>query len=60
MYPANHNILLAIFMMHRNPELYPEPDKFKPERFLNFDSHEKKNAFSYIPFSAGYRNCIGM
>ncbi|XP_063697747.1 cytochrome P450 4c3-like isoform X2 [Culicoides brevitarsis] len=58
-YPKDHNILLGLYMMHRNPNVFPEPEKFIPERFSEQRSHEKKNAFSYVPFSGGYRNCIG-
>lgn len=39
--------------------IFPEADKFKPERFDVVTSAEKMNPFAYIPFSAGPRNCIG-
>lgn len=51
---------MGLYMLHRNPNVFPEPEKFIPERFLEQKSHDKKNAFSYVPFSGGYRNCIGM
>ncbi len=48
--------------MHHNPEFFPEPEKFKPERFLKRDdgSEEGVIPFSYIPFGGGPRQCIGM
>lgn len=51
-------ITVCLGNLHRNPLVWPEPDKFDPERFLpeNFD---KLDNFSYVPFSAGPRNCIG-
>lgn len=58
-YPKNHNILIGIHILHHNPNIFPEPEKFIPERFLENVSHEKKNAFGYVPFAGGYRNCIG-
>lgn len=40
--------------MHRNPELFPQPDKFRPERFQNkSETEEHNNPYNYIPFSAG-------
>jgi len=48
--------------MHNNPEYFPEPEKFKPERFLkeNEGSNDNVVPFSYIPFGGGPRQCIGM
>jgi len=47
--------------MNRNPKYFKEPEKFIPERFEidNEMYNEKSHPFSYIPFSAGPRNCIG-
>lgn len=46
----------------RDPEYFPDPDAFKPERFSAEEITEganKINPFAYTPFSAGPRNCIG-
>ncbi|EAR93989.2 cytochrome P450 family monooxygenase (macronuclear) [Tetrahymena thermophila SB210] len=40
-----------------NPDLYPNPEKFDPYRWMN--QKEQKNAFNFTPFSLGPRNCIG-
>ncbi|VVD04029.1 unnamed protein product, partial [Leptidea sinapis] len=53
--PKGTEVVVHIFDMHHREDLFPEPYKFQPERFL---SGEKTN-FSYVPFSAGPRNCIG-
>ena len=54
--PKHTNIILSIYGLHRDPDYFPEPEKFKPERFENFGG---SLPYAYIPFSAGSRNCIG-
>ena len=43
------------YLVHRRPDLYPEPARFRPERFLErqYASHE------YFPFGGGARTCMG-
>ncbi|XP_019640068.1 PREDICTED: cytochrome P450 2U1-like [Branchiostoma belcheri] len=56
--PAGANILVNLWSVHMDPQLFPEPDKFNPDRFLdrhgNFFKHE-----ALIPFSVGPRVCLG-
>ena len=49
-------VFAAIYMVHTNPEVYPDPFAFKPERFLGGDGPE---TYSWIPFGGGTRRCIG-
>uniref|UniRef100_A0A182MMB4 Cytochrome P450 n=1 Tax=Anopheles culicifacies TaxID=139723 RepID=A0A182MMB4_9DIPT len=56
--PAGTTVSLNIFCLHRNPEVFPEPEKFIPERFSD-ENEIKRGPYDYIPFSAGSRNCIG-
>uniref|UniRef100_W8BYC8 Cytochrome P450 4d2 n=3 Tax=Ceratitis capitata TaxID=7213 RepID=W8BYC8_CERCA len=59
--PAGTNYTVGIYVMLRDSKYFTDPDAFRPERFLNEsgDGGEKMHAYSYIPFSAGPRNCIG-
>ncbi|CAD7091450.1 unnamed protein product [Hermetia illucens] len=55
--PAGVNLVLSIYRMHHDPGNYPNPERFDPERFSS--QSDNKRTFTYIPFSAGGRNCIG-
>ncbi|EFA04693.1 cytochrome P450 CYP4BN11 [Tribolium castaneum] len=54
--PKGLTITLFIYAMHRNPEYFPDPEKFNPSRFETFDG---KMPFAFVPFGAGPRNCLG-
>jgi cytochrome P450 len=51
-------VLPVAYLTHRHPAFWPEPDRFLPERFSPAQS-EKRAKWSYYPFSAGPRMCIG-
>ncbi|MFN6470680.1 MAG: cytochrome P450 [Nostoc sp. SerVER01] len=46
----------SIYLMHHREDLYPEPNQFKPERFLQ----RQYSQYEYLPFGGGNRTCIGM
>lgn len=47
------------YLLHRNPEYFPDPDKFDPNRFLP-EEVAKHHSYSFIPFSGGPPNCLGL
>jgi cytochrome P450 len=51
-------MLIAPWTIHRRPDLYPEPERFDPERFSG-DYQAAISKFAYLPFSEGPRVCIG-
>ena len=57
--PAGANITISPFATHRNPHLWPDPDRFDPERF-HPDQAAKRHRFAFLPFGGGPRICIGM
>lgn len=46
----------CIYLLHQRPDLFPEPKKFKPERFLE----RQFSPYEYLPFGGSNRRCIGM
>ncbi|KRT84524.1 cytochrome P450, partial [Oryctes borbonicus] len=51
-------VVMINYEIHKNPKYYTEPNKFMPERFLS-EKTSDAHMFSYIPFAAGPRSCIG-
>uniref|UniRef100_A0A1I7YPD5 Cytochrome P450 n=1 Tax=Steinernema glaseri TaxID=37863 RepID=A0A1I7YPD5_9BILA len=50
--------MIAPFATQRDPRFFPNPDSFDPENFT-LDKVGKRSPYSFLPFSAGPRNCIG-
>ncbi|XP_046145832.1 cytochrome P450 6A1-like isoform X2 [Osmia bicornis bicornis] len=50
-------VWIPLFSIHRDPEVYPYPDKFDPERFSE-DAVKVRHPMHYLPFGDGPRNCI--
>ncbi|XP_014290656.1 cytochrome P450 4C1 [Halyomorpha halys] len=53
--PKGAHITMGIYELQRREDLFPDAERFNPDRFLEPQKHQ----FAYLPFSAGPRNCIG-
>lgn len=53
--PAGASVTPSIYLIHRDPEIYPEPERFLPERFLD----NPPGTYTWIPFGGGVRRCLG-
>ncbi|WP_315986104.1 cytochrome P450 [Streptomyces sp. t39] len=56
--PAETEVLISLYALHRHPELYPDPERFDPDRWLpeRVAARPREHA---VPFGAGNRRCIG-
>lgn len=55
--PGDTSVSISSYIAHRDPKVFPEPDQFKPERWLGEDAKDLQAAF--LTFSTGARGCIG-
>lgn len=53
--PQGYSIHVSLCQLHENPEIFPHPERFDPQRFID----AKPNTFAWVPFGGGTRRCIG-
>ncbi|WP_237754963.1 cytochrome P450 [Nocardia nova] len=53
--PRGTRVIVALGLMHQDPAIYPDPQRFDPERFVG----RKPDFTSWLPFGGGNRRCIG-
>ena len=56
--PARTTVLISQFVTHRDPRFFPDPLRFDPDRFTA-EAKAARRKFTYFPFGAGARQCIG-
>lgn len=53
--PKGARVVPCVHLVHRRPDIYPDPDAFKPERWLD----QTPGTYTWIPFGGGVRRCLG-
>ncbi|KAJ1519792.1 hypothetical protein ONE63_005045 [Megalurothrips usitatus] len=56
--PKDMLVLIPVFSIHRDPEFYPDPDKFNPDNFTA-EAKRARPSYTFMPFGEGPRICIG-
>lgn len=56
--PRGQQVFLPIYAIQRDPDIYPNPDNFDPERFTN-DKIKTRHSMAHLPFGDGPRHCSG-
>ncbi|XP_067037448.1 cytochrome P450 3A8-like [Acropora muricata] len=57
--PKGMPIMIPVYAIHHDPKIWPEPEKFNPERFTEAEK-ANRHPYTFMPFGYGPRNCVGM
>jgi cytochrome P450 len=56
--PTDTRVVMPMYLIHRHPDCWSNPDSFQPERWLK-NEFPASNKNAYMPFASGTRNCVG-
>ncbi len=58
--PVGATVAPCIYLVHRDPSIYPDPTAFRPERWIDADGGAiKPGTYTWLPFGGGVRRCLG-
>jgi cytochrome P450 len=57
--PKGTTLHIPIYAIHHDPQYYPNPNQFDPERFMP-ENKDRLVPYTYLPFGTGPRNCVGL
>jgi cytochrome P450 len=58
-YPPGVVLIVNAYLVHHDPEIYPDPYAFRPERFLESEGGRAPGTYTWLPFGGGRRRCLG-
>ncbi len=58
-YPPGVVLIVSAYLVHHDPEIYPQPREFRPERFLESEGGRAPGTYTWLPFGGGRRRCLG-
>lgn len=58
-YPRGVALVANAYLVHHDPDIYPDPYSFRPERFLEREGGHAPGTYTWIPFGGGRRRCLG-
>jgi cytochrome P450 len=58
-YPPGIVLIASAYLVHHDPDIYPQPNAFRPERFLESEGGKAPGTYTWLPFGGGRRRCLG-
>ena len=58
-FPKGVDVAIPTYVLHRDPEVWENPEEFNPDNFSP-EAKQNRSPYSYLPFGAGPRQCMGM